>query len=510
MNINYLKVSFQKGLLLLLSALLYIQTYPANDYPLLAWVALVPWFMALEKNAWKLNILLSFLFSGIICLIYPWTSFYDAAYLVSQEIFLASALTFVHLFSYMLPFIIVGAFYHVLKPYALLHTFFIASLFTVLSLGIPTLFTYNLATALYNYPLLLQVLDISGLSLLLWFIVVINMSLKNMLLLLWHQNFQKELLTNTMVITATLAFIISYGYWHLNIKTTEESNKQITIATIQPNMGHAKLHHMVMIRDNKKNEPYSHIELSRKALATNPNINLIVWPEGGVSVDCQNKAILNKLSSFTQEIGTALMYQCHEIIDGIYYNQSRYMGVTGKLENIYNKQNLIPFFEYIPKIVQNTFIAKKFEGERFYKQGEQNNLFYNDKVSIIPAICYDAHSHELIRKGLKRNGDLLVIQSNDLIFKKSNIGLFDTATNIITAVSFRVPVVKSSNSGYGVFLSSKGEVIENSLTPPNQRYISVHTIAFKKTSSLYREYRDWFYWLSCIFVSYLMIKRIIF
>jgi len=500
-----------KILLILISALLYIQAYPANDYSLLVWIALVPWLIALEKNSWKINTLLTLFFSTIIWLIYLWIPFYDAGLIISNEVFLVSSLTFLHLFTYMIPFIIVGSIYHHFNTYHIGDTVALASIFTFLSMTIPTLFTFTMVTSLYEHPLLLQVLDISGSSLLLWIILIVNVSLKNIILILWNrENIEEDFIKNSLILIIVALFVVGYGYWCLDKYAMKKIKNEITIATIQPNMG-SRLHQMSMIRDNKKSTPYSHIELSRKALSENKKIDLIVWPEGGLIVDCDNRAISRKLSSFTQEIATPLMYQCNKCLNikglNSCYNQSHYMGITGKIEAIYNKQNLIPLFENIPEVLKKTFIEEGFHNELLFKKGEESRLFYNTHANIIPAICYDAHSTELIKKGLHLNGELLVIQSNDRIFQKSQIGLFDTAINIISAVSFRLPMVKSSNSGYGVFTSSSGEIIKGSLTPLYQRFISVHTLELKENFSLYRKYGDWFYLFTLLMTLYLLINK---
>jgi len=506
-----MKLSFIKIALLLLSALLYVQTYPANDYyPLLVWVALVPWFMALEKNSWKMNTLLSLLFSTLVWLVYLWTPFYDATFMISNETFIASVLTFLHLLSYMIPFIITGALYNYFRSYRLLDTLYLASIFTFLSMSIPTLFTFNMGTALYDSPILLQVVDISGVSLLLWLILVVNISLKNIIVLLLEKKIKKDFLYNSAMIVRVTLFIVGYGYWHLNIKTPTNLKDKITIATVQPNMG-SRLHQLSMVRDNKKSTPYSHIELSRKALSQNDKIDLLVWPEGGLLVDCDNQAILKKLSAFTKEIATPLMYQCNKCTDikGVNncYNQSHYMGVTGQTEAVYNKQNLLPLFENIPDILQKTFVEENFHKELLFKKGEESKVFDNTHAHIIPSLCYDAHSNKLIKKGLELKGELIIIQSNDRIFKHSDIGLYDTAINIISTTSFRLPMVKASNSGYGVFVSSSGKILKDSLTPLYKRHISINTIELRDTFSLYRLYGDWFYLFTLLLMLYLLINK---
>jgi apolipoprotein N-acyltransferase len=203
------------------------------------------------------------------------------------------------------------------------------------------------------------------------------------------------------------------------------------------------------------------------------------------------------------------MYQCNQCVNknglNTCYNQSRYIGGTGEIEAVYNKQNLMPLFEHIPNILKRTFVEKEFHKELLFKKGDSTKLFHNTHAKIIPSLCYDAHDNRLIKKGLNLKGELLIIQSNDRIFKQSHIGLFDTAINIINAISFRIPMVKSSNSGYGVFLSSSGKIVKNSLTPLSQRFTSVHTLELKENFSLYKTYGDWFYLLILLYILYISI-----
>ena len=125
-----------------------------------------------------------------------------------------------------------------------------------------------------------------------------------------------------------------------------------------------------------------------------------------------------------------------------------------------------------------------------------SKLFRHDKAQIIPAVCFDAQSPDLLRSGLERGGQVLVVQSNDRIFKQSKIGLFDLAINIASAVAMRVPMVKVNNSGYGASLQANGRLVPDSITPVYRRLATVHEVILQPRFSLYRRFGNWFIYLA--------------
>jgi apolipoprotein N-acyltransferase len=64
-------------------------------------------------------------------------------------------------------------------------------------------------------------------------------------------------------------------------------------------------------------------------------------------------------------------------------------------------------------------------------------VFHHDKASIIPAICFDAQSPELVRAGLERGGEVLVVQSNDR-YSGNRRSALRPRHNVSLAVAMRV------------------------------------------------------------------------
>ena len=504
-----------------LSAGLMIAAFPGNPLPLLVWVCLVPWLLALRNAGAVAGALYSLLFSGIVWLLYLWQPFYESAITITKSAGLAVLLTALHLFSYMLPFVVLGLVHRRFNDTLVKNAVILASILTLVTFATPTLFSFNLGSFLYEHPLSLQLLDLSGTSLLLWAIVLVNILLRNVLVAVWENwRSRKRILSpvakeNAVALLVLASFVVGYGLWQLDFDgkpgETAATRKSLRIASIQPNMGPA-MRPLQVVRDNREARPFSHIEHTRRALRDHGTPDLVVWPENGLAVACDDPIVSRKISEFAASIAIPIMHQCVDCAsrngEGC-YNQSRYVDANGVTIGRYNKRNLVPLFERMPNLPLGSMIGSGLRQETtFLVSGNDPVLFIHDKARIIPAICFDAQSPDLLRTGLEQGGQVVIVQSNDRIFKMSKIGLFDLAINIAGAVAMRVPMVKVSNSGYGAFLQTSGRLVPDSITPVNTALSSVHTLLLEPRSSIYRKYGNWFIYVVGVIVLLSVVSSV--
>jgi apolipoprotein N-acyltransferase len=493
----------------LLSALLYILAHPGNSAPSLIWIAFVPWLLAITGTGLRMRVLLSFLFSAIVQPVYQWIPFYESAKVITSSWELAALINLLLLAIYMPPFLLLGALYGRFESTSIRDALVSASVFTLVTVLVPVPFKFNLTTFLYDQPLLLQVLDLSGYSLLMWLVLFVNLLSRNLLLTIWQwrksdQSAIKIIYLNLGVLALTGISSLGYGAWRLHQSDAARSAADtIQVATIQPNLGGA-LQPLSLLRDGRSRPGRSAIELTREALAQSPTIALVLWPENGIALKCEDPPVVEKITRFVASIKRPLIYQCVACEPGeegeLCHNQSRYINADGELVATFNKQNLIPLFEWRPETPVNTLIEPGLQKQLTFQKGKESRLFSHPDAEIIPAICYDAHSESLIRQGIELGGELLVIQSNDRIFKRTQIGLFDLAINIVSSVSLRLPMIKASNSGFGAFVEASGRIVPDSITPVYQRHISIHSMPVHPGDSLFRRYGDWFSYLAGLMV----------
>ena len=409
----------------------------------------------------------------------------------------------------MLPFIVLGLVHGRFNDPTVRNAAILASILTLATFATPTLFAFNLGSFLYEHPLPLQLLDLSGTSLLLWAIVLVNILLRNVIVIVWEsRRVRGRILSaaatgNAVALVAVASLVAGYGLWQLDSADSAAapgaSRQSLRIASIQPNMGPA-MRPLQVVRDNRQSRPFSHIELTRRAIRDHGTPDLVVWPENGLAVHCDDPIVSGKISEFAASIAVPLMHQCVDCVtrkgEGC-YNQSRYVDASGVTLWRHNKRNLVPLFERMPNLPLGSMIGAGLRKDAtFLVTGNEPVLFLHDKARIIPAICFDAQSPDLLRTGLEQGGQVVIVQSNDRIFKMSKIGLFDLAINIAGAVAMRVPMVKVSNSGYGAFLQTSGRLVPDSITPVNTALSSVHTLELEARTSIYRKYGDWFIYVA--------------
>ena len=479
------------------SALLMIAAFPGNAFALLVWVCMIPWLLTLPGAGWRSRTLSSLVFSGLVWMVYLWRPFFDAASSITASQSSAAFLTALHLLSCMVPFVVLGVLHHRLDGDSVFSAIGLASVLVASTFLTPGLFTFNFGTLLYEHPVPLQLVDISGTSLLLWTIALCNLLLRNLIINAWHQC--GSMRSNLVALVTVMVLVYGYGAIQLNdgpggARSASTENGSLRIASIQPNMG-PSLSARSIIRDSK-HAARSHIELTRQALRENSALDLVVWPENGLFVDCSDPFISERISALAQDIRVPIMHQCFDCTqaeeNGDCFNQSRYVNANGESLSRHNKTNLVPLFEQLPSLSLGPAIKDELSNRTFYREGTGASVFEHPKAQIIPAICFDAHSVKLVRDGLEMGGQVLVVQSNDRIFKGSKIGLYDLAINVVQAVALRVPMAKINNSGYGGFVQADGHIVPGSITPPDTVQATVQELDLVQRNSLYRRFGNWF------------------
>lgn len=475
--------------------------YPGYPGASLAWVCLVPWLLALRGCSLGERLWLGLLCSVVSNLLVKMMPFYGAALLIAPNTLVATLSTGLILLSYMAPYMLFSGMYGRFDTLRLQDSLILASWFTLGVVLTPVLFTFSLATFLYQQPVILQILEFSGYSLLLWIIVLVNLLLRNLLLMGWRwwtvgkSDLPWRCHVGVLVLIATL--LVSYGTWRL-AGAEVSSAGTLRVATIQANLG-GRLKQMALLRDSPQRPGYSYVELTRAALESAGPVDLVIWPENGIPVDCDHPGFAQRLSAFVADIATPLMMQCSACEGEVRcHNQSRYLDAQGTVQARYNKQHLIPFFEWMPDATWARLVAPNLQDELLFEKGEQSQLFHHGETAIIPAVCYDAHDMALLHQGTALGGEVLAVQSNNRIFGLTHIGLSDLAINIITSASLGLPMVKVSNSGYGGLLDGYGRILPDSISPLYQRYFAVHELPLVGRETLFRRYGDWFAWIIAV------------
>ena len=131
-----------------------------------------------------------------------------------------------------------------------------------------------------------------------------------------------------------------------------------------------------------------------------------------------------------------------------------------EIRNIYNKNILVPFGEFIPfrKILPRfDFFENKIDFSNGHKiHAIQINEFYK----FIPLICYEILFSDLIFRSIDKETSVIINITNDAWFGNSIGPIQHFQFAKIRAVEFGIPVIRVANTGYSGLINPYGQVLK--------------------------------------------------
>jgi apolipoprotein N-acyltransferase len=491
--------------LAILSGLLLAASFPTIDLSLLAWVGLVPLFLALRDRTPKQ----AFWTGGIAGLVY----FCGTIYWVTNSIHFyghvplvpASCITLL-LCAYcaLYPAIFAAASVRLRLRPAL---FFIAApaLWTALELARTYVFS-GFPWALLGYTQyrslpLIQFADITGVYGVSFLIVLVNAALAGLI-----GSGRRWLPLATAA--ALVAMVLAYGYHRLH---EPEGTGSIRIAVVQGNIE----------QDRKWDPAYqsdviaTYYRLTGDALKERPD--LVIWPEtatpfyfGGAG---DFAVRTDELRRFVRSTRTPLLTgtPTYEKRDGRYLlmNSAVFLDGKGAVDAMYTKHHLVPFGEYVPLKSSILFFVDKLvqaigdfqPGTKFTVVNEPSaSLGRNVPVSTV--ICYEIIFPDLVRRFVDDGATVMTNITNDAWFGRSGAPYQHFAMAVFRAVENHVPLARAANTGVSGFIDKYGRVLAKS--PLFTEAMLVHDLVPGTGKTFYTRHGDVFAWL-CTIASLLLL-----
>jgi len=131
--------------------------------------------------------------------------------------------------------------------------------------------------------------------------------------------------------------------------------------------------------------------------------------------------------------------------------------------DLYDKEKLVPFGEYVPLEKYLSFLRRITVGLGVIKPGFSKNLTFplNDRIiKVTPLICFESAFSEILRKRLEENPQLIFIATNDAWFGKTSAPYQHFQMAIVRAVEARRYTVQVANTGITGIIDPTGKVIK--------------------------------------------------
>jgi apolipoprotein N-acyltransferase len=281
-----------------------------------------------------------------------------------------------------------------------------------------------------------------------------------------------------------------------------------TVVLVQPNFDARKYVLEDNIRELKS--------LTDGALATLPaKPDLIAWPEGEFELDIrywtklENRKsywgrIVEDFLDYQKNMGTWLLTGTidHRMLPSEaegqkreYFNSSVLLDPEGRIVDYYHKINLVPFSEYFPldkeKFAGLYELFQNFEISN-WGVGEERLVFQHEKMRIATPICFEDVFSDHVRRFVIQDVDIILNLSNDYWSLSPVEGRQHGILALFRAVENQRPVLRSTASGYTLYIDAAGRIQPGAL----EHYTTGYTIAQvplpEKVLTLYTMWGDWF------------------
>jgi apolipoprotein N-acyltransferase len=228
---------------------------------------------------------------------------------------------------------------------------------------------------------------------------------------------------------------------------------------------------------------YNHVKETKKALQDNDKVDFILWPENSVDVDpFRNPEVFDTLNSYKQPlIVGAIVGKGEEVL-----NTSILW--TKDTQDVYVKQHLTPFGEYIPLRSLAGKISPLVNDVRDFSPGNESVVFKVGAAKIAPVICYELLDDQILQQAAK-SSNLLTVQTNSATFGDSAESAQQLQITRIRAIEHSRNVLSVSTTGYSAIIDYNGKVLQKSNMGTAQHLYA--TVGLITSTSPRDRYGDW-------------------
>ncbi|MGH1543257.1 MAG: apolipoprotein N-acyltransferase [Arenicella sp.] len=305
----------------------------------------------------------------------------------------------------------------------------------------------------------------------------------------YDRNGWKKALSEKGTLTAIIAPCL-FGAGLNQINWSQATSNNISVAIVQAN---------IPIELKWDEQHLDSIVKKYYALTKDLDVDLAIWPE---------TAIPSQLSRIRPDFWQKAKPQNGELISGI--AELHQTGATMNAYNsaiftcnndmqLYRKQQLVPFGEYLPYSSITDPIAKHFEFNiDNYTSWEQQQTLSCNNNNISLSICFELAFSNLIRQR-SGNAGILINISEDAWTGNSTATYQRLQLAQMRAQELARPMLTSSNTGPSAIIDHKGKIL--SISQPFTEHILQNDIHLRVKATPFQKAGSWINYVSIILIS---------
>ncbi len=246
----------------------------------------------------------------------------------------------------------------------------------------------------------------------------------------------------------------------------------------------------------------TYLDLSRDAAVANPRPELILWPETVVPFGLMNSQVAHDaVTRLARDQRTALLVgTTHMDAQDNYYNSAALINAQGEIVARYDKIRLVPVGEFFPlRGLLKSIYARYGVPDRDMTSGPLGHSLTLDSAEgrrplrLGPMICYESVFPDYARAQARDGAQILTLVTSDQTFGTSAGPYQHADQSAIRAIETRRPLVRAASTGVSEFINPAGRVTAS--LGLNERGVLSRQITPRTELTLFVQWGDWFVWL---------------
>jgi apolipoprotein N-acyltransferase len=317
----------------------------------------------------------------------------------------------------------------------------------------------GLGIALHGTWPLIQIAEFTGVAGVTFLVAFCNIILTTTARRIWEETRARAMRPH-FDLTLTLVGLVAVFTWGLTAVQTRPASRPLHVALVQAGVPRAEkfdIRYKQTIFDKFS-------RLSKIALTSAPDIDLMVWPESSMPAP-----VLEDQETYDFVSQIAISNKIDLLLGAIdeeppqVYNAALLFRPEGDPQ-LYRKVHLVPFGEYVP--FRHSFpLFAAIVGDQVpedFGAGKEFTVFQlsSDRGKVAPLICFEDTIGELARQFVLRGADFFANVTNDGWFLRSSGSRQHLAHAIFRCVENRRPMVRAANTGVTCFVNEFGRVTQ--------------------------------------------------
>jgi apolipoprotein N-acyltransferase len=294
-------------------------------------------------------------------------------------------------------------------------------------------------------------------------------------------------------LTGLMIAILSFGAWRLADLRGEQPAGTLRAAMVQ-----ADIPQSLKWDPNFLPQSFKIYQDETTAIAKR-GADLIVWPEAAAAFYFQpddhypaefasDGAYRAALLALARSTGVPILFGAPALAerDGRlgFYNRAYLVSAKGDVVAHYDKMQLVPFGEYVPfRAVLGFIVNRVVPGMGDMFAGTEQTLFPLGNAKLGVLICYESIFPDLTRREVDDGADVLVNITNDAWYGKSSAPYQTLAMAALRSAETKVPMIRAANTGITAVIKPSGEITER--TPLFQRGTEIGVVKWRPVRTFY-------------------------